>query len=295
MERKLRELATRMEEHELDVWATCVEAVSELPGNPLHAAIDRSGPVPLMALGAVDRGDINKVLALGVRAPARSEDLDAVCSFYESQGQLNYRVELTPLARPSYISEWIAARGLACDNLGTFKMWRGAERPPVADPAIEVRRLGRDDADALMAINVAAWGAWSMPVSLSEWFGASLGQDGVQNYGVFDGDRLVATGALFIGDGLGWFGFDATHPRYQGRKLRQAISSVRIVDAAAHGCTMIHAESTMPPSARALRDGWQLLYEKQNYSSVRVEASVTAAGSARPDPQRVLDALGDLS
>ena len=142
-------------------------------------------------------------------------------------------------------------------------MWRRIEQPLAVASDVEVRRLGPADADALAAISVAAWGAWSMPVSMAAWFGASVGLDGVQHYGVFDEDRLVATGALFIGDGLGWLGFDATHPRYQGRKIRQALSAARMIDAAEHGCQVVHAESSLPPSQRALTEGWQLLYEKQ--------------------------------
>jgi len=269
-----------MEEHELAVWATCVDAVSALADNPLQAVIDRSGPWPLMALCAVDRGDINRVIGLGVGSRARAEDVDAVCRFYEAHGQRNFRIEVTPLTRPPALSEWINARGLACGAVGTFKMWRRVDRPPTVAPDVEVRRLGPADIDALTAINIAAWGAWSMSVSMADWFGATLGREGVRHYGVFDGDQLVATGALFIGDGLGWLGFDATHPRYQGRQLRQAISSVRMAEAAAQGCPVIHAESALPPSRRALRDQWQLLYEKQVYSSVCVNAAVTTSGLA---------------
>ena len=107
-------------------------------------------------------------------------------------------------------------------------MWRRTENPPAVTGEIDVRKLGVADTDAVTAINVAAWGAWSMPVSMAAWFGATVGRDGVQHYGAFDEGRLVATGALFVGDGVGWLGFDATHPRYQGRKLRQAISTARL-------------------------------------------------------------------
>jgi hypothetical protein len=118
-----------------------------------------------------------------------------------------------------------------------------------------------------------------MPVSVAAWFGATVGTPGVRHYGVFDADRLVATGALFIGDGLGWLGFDATHPRYQGRKLRQAISAARMSDSAAEGCPVVHAESAVPPTRRALRDGWRVLYEKQNYSRSMVSERVLAVGN----------------
>jgi GNAT superfamily N-acetyltransferase len=149
------------------------------------------------------------------------------------------------------------------------------------------------DADALTAINVAAWGAWSMPVSMADWFGATVGSDGVHHYGAFDAGRLVATGALFIGDGIGWLGFDATHPRYQGRKLRQAISTARMIDALEQGCQIVHAESALPLSQRALGDGWKLLYEKQNFSPARVDAGVAASGDRGRGSQDVLEVRPD--
>jgi len=283
---ELSELAQEMEDHELAVWTQCVDAVAALPGNPLDAVIDRSGPVPLVALRAVDRGDFNRVIGLGVRQPARPEDLERIRSFYQGHQQRNFWVEVTPLSRPSEMPEWLTAH--AMDSEGppqTFKMWRRVENPPEMPRDIEVRRLGSDDAEALIAVNIAAWGAWSTPVSMASWFGATVGSAEVKHYGVFDGERLVATGALFIRDSLGWLGFDATHPRYQGRKLRQAISSVRMEDAAGRGCQIVHAESTVRPSWRAIGDGWHLLYEKRNYASVPVgaEAAVTGGGATDRD------------
>ncbi|HTT86360.1 MAG TPA: hypothetical protein VMF60_03235, partial [Acidimicrobiales bacterium] len=236
MDRDQVKLAKRMEAHESAVWARCVEAVAAMAGNPLEAVIDRSGPVPVGALCALDRADLNRVIALGAGAPTRDRDLDAVCSFYVRHDQRNFCIEVTPVSRPQGLTGRIAARGLVRESTGSFKMWRPTHRPPAVAPPVNVRRLSTADTDALAAISVSAWGAWNTPVSMAAWFVATLGQGGVRHYGVFDGERLVATGALFLGDGLGWLGFDATHPRYQGRRLRQAISSVRMADAAAEGC-----------------------------------------------------------
>ncbi len=281
MDRELTELARRMEGHELSVWTQCVDAVSALPGNPLDATIDRSGSLPLVALRAVDRGDFNRVIGLGVHEPATTQDLDAIFSFYQAHQQRNFWIEATPLSRPAELSGWLTSRALTCAGPGTFKMWRRVESPPEIPSAVNVRPLGPENAEALVAVNIAAWGAWSMPVSMAAWFGAALGAAGVRHYGVFESDRLVATGALFVADGLGWLGFDATHPRYQGRTLRQAISAVRMEDAAAQGCQFVHAETSVAPTRRAIRDGWHLLYEKQNYAPVRVRAGAGASGPGR--------------
>jgi hypothetical protein len=295
VDRQLSELAQRLEDHEVSVWTQCVDAVSALPGNPLDAVIDRSRPLPLVALRAVDRGDFNRVIGLGVHEPAHAEDIDAIFSFYEKHQQENFWVEVTPLTRPAELTGWLTSRGATCGGPGTFKMWRRVENPPTMPLDIEVRRLGPEDAEALIAINIAAWGAWSMPVSMAAWFGATVGSAGVQHYGVFESDRLVATGALFVGHGLGWLGFDATHPRQQGRQLRQAISSARMEDAAAQGCEIVHAESAVEPSRRAINDGWHLLYEKQNYVPVRPRAEVAMPGAAGTDHQGTVDTSTDHS
>jgi hypothetical protein len=266
----LSDLAIQMELHEAAVWASCVAAAAALPGDPLGAVLGRVGRLGLTALCAVDRSDLNRVVALGVSTPVEPEDLDAIWSFYREHGQQNFRIDLSPLARPQELADWISARGLIRDPHGTFKLWRPVE-PPLPMPVdVEVRRLERADTDAIAELNVLAWGAFGAS-TMHAWFGATVGVPGAQHYGIFDGDRLVATGALFVHKELGWFGFDATHPRFRERFFRQAISSVRLEDAAKQGCRIIHAESARPPRAGALRDGWNFLHETSNYSTPRSE------------------------
>jgi hypothetical protein len=266
----LNDLAVRLEEHEAAVWIECVAAAAELPGDPLRAVIDRSGPVPLVALCAVDGWDLNRVVALGVRSPVHAADLDAIWAFYEAHGQQNFRIDVTPVTRPPELADWITAKGMQRRSPGTFKIWRSVDPPLPVRPDVEVRQLGAEDADAYAELSLVAWGAWSTP-EMHAWFRATVGCAGSQHYGIFDADRLVAAGAMFVGDGLAWFGFDATHPRHQGRKLRQAISAIRLTDAVKHGCRLIHAESTIPPRPRVFEDGWQSLYEKHNYSTVHAD------------------------
>ena len=205
-------------------------------------------------------------MGLGVRSPARCEDLDAIWAFYAANGQRNFRIDLTPTSRPRELATWITARGMQRRSPGPVKIWRSVDVPLDAPPEVEVRRLGTADTEAIAELNLVAWGAWSTP-EMRAWFGAPVGRPGAQHYGVFDADRLVATGALFAGHGLGWLGFDATHPRYQGRQLRQAISAIRMADAAAQGCRIVHAESSVALRPRVFRDGWQLLYETQTYTT----------------------------
>jgi hypothetical protein len=280
----IRDLARRLEEHEAAVWVDCVIGASELPGDPLRAVIERSATrsFVLVALCAVDALYLNRLVGLGVRAPVRGEDLDAIWAFYAANDQRNFRIDVTPDARPLELAEWLTNRGMRCQSPGTFKIWRPAEPPLVPPLDVEVRRLGAADADAIADLNLVAWGAWNN-AAMHAWFGATVGRDGWQHYGVFDAHRLVSTGALRTSDGLGWFGFDATHPRHQGKQLRQAISAVRLADAAARGCKIVHAESAIALRPRVFRDGWQSLYERRTFATTLVDAQDRVAEHHRHD------------
>ena len=91
------------------------------------------------------------------------------------------------------------------------------------------------DADAIAELNLVAWGAWNHP-AMHSWFAATVGRAGWQHYGVFDGDRLVSTGALprATTDSVGSASMRPI-PRHQGKQLRQAISALRLADAGRAG------------------------------------------------------------
>ncbi|MGH9079429.1 MAG: hypothetical protein ACRDYE_04990, partial [Acidimicrobiales bacterium] len=245
-----RSIASLVEINEAEVWARCIELAATMPGDPLGAVIDRSGPVPLPALTAADSSSFNRVVALGVGAPATPDCIDRIVAHYRDLGQRNFRVELAPVAGPPELTGWLERAGLRPVSEGMTKVWRRLEDVDVdldlgLEPAAElcdVRRLTEADAGLVSALNVRAWGAWQTPVSLRPWFAATVGRDGFAHYGAFVDDHLVCTGAMCIDGQLAWIGFDATHPRHRSRQLRRSLTCRRLTDAQEAGCTIIHAE-----------------------------------------------------
>ncbi len=238
-----RAVASLVERHEAEVWARCVEVAAGQPGDPLGAVVDRSGPVPLPALTAVDAGSFNRVVGLGLETPATPECLEAIVDFYRRLEQRNFQIDLAPIATPPSIADWIRQVGLQPLEEQMTKVWRRIEDLDVASEECDVRLLTEADAERVAALNVRAWGAWQASVSLRPWFAGTVGVDGFAHYGAFADDRLLCTGAMVIDGPLAWIGFDATHPRHQSRQLRRALTARRIVDARAAGCTIIHAEA----------------------------------------------------
>jgi hypothetical protein len=259
-----RIIAMQVETHEAEVWARCFELAAAVPGNPLGAVIDRSGPCPLSALTEADSADLNRIVALGVTEPADSDTIGRIVSFYRDLGQSNYRVELAPMTTPGVASS-LERAGLHQVSEGTTKVWsrigstdRATESTTIelvndleehcdahgGQESWDIRQLSAADAELVGALNVKAWGAWQARVSLIPWFTATVGQVGFDHYGVFVDDQLVCTGALAIDGQLAWIGLDATHPRHRSRQFRRSLTIRRLADARAAGCTIIHAEAS---------------------------------------------------
>lgn len=265
----MTDVATRVETHEADTWARMVAATGAVDGDPLGARVDRSGRFPLFALTALNVPLFNRVVSLGVGELADDAELDRVLDWFAGHHQSRFWVEVTPVARPANLRELLAARGLVDSGIRQAKTWRRPVLVPV-DPAIEVEELTMADRDGFAAVNMAAW---EVPPVLTPWFGATVGVDGFRHFGVRDeAGRVVATGTMFVRDGVAWLGYGATHPEFRGRGYQTALLAHRVSQAAKMGCEIAHSETRQDASTpddpnpslhNMLRTGFEILYDKE--------------------------------
>jgi hypothetical protein len=134
---------------------------------------------------------------------------------------------------------------------------------------LRIAAIGEQDAPAFASVACAAFG---MPGHLRPWLEMGVGQAGWRHYLAFDGDRPVATGALFVRAGVGWLGLDSTLPEHRRRGAQGAIMAQRIRDAAALGCQWVitetgedRAENPNPSFHNMIRTGFALAYQRPNY------------------------------
>ncbi len=238
-------LPTRLELHEAEVWARCVELTAMVPGNPLGAVVDHEGTVPLAAMTAVDSDALNRVIALGIASSCGKVAVARLVAFFERLEQGCFRVEVAPIAAPAVIGHWLQGAGLLLSPETVTKVWRDRDDFDLTVTDLDVRRMTALDADEVAQLNVRAWGAWQTQQSLRPWFAATVGQDGFHHYGAFVDDRLVSCGALVVDGDLAWIGFDATHPRYALLGLRRSLTVRRLADARSTGCRYAHAETRL--------------------------------------------------
>lgn len=267
-----RDLATRIESHESEAWARCIEATGQVPDDPLAARIDRSLSVPLPALAAVNYGLFNRVIALGVASPTSPGEIDRILDWYATQGQTDVWVEVSPVSRPANLADLLASRGFVDTGQRQAKVWREATVMPTTDSPV-VLELTPADREAFAAVNVAAW---ATPAALGAWFAATLGTPGFRHFGVREGDRIVAVGAMYVTSGMAWLGFGATVPDFRGRGMQTALFARRINEAVAMSCDLIHTETAAdtpahpnPSLHNMLRVGFTPLYDKVVFSLTR--------------------------
>ena len=109
---------------------------------------------------AASRADVlmyNRVVGLGVAAPAEPGDLDAAAEFFAAAGSPRFMVNLCPHAEPPDLPAWLAARGFALHN-HWIKLWRPGDAP-VEEPADpRVRPIGPEHAEAFGRCEAEAFG-----------------------------------------------------------------------------------------------------------------------------------------
>jgi hypothetical protein len=134
---------------------------------------------------------------------------------------------------------------------------------------LRIERIGRESADVFAEVACAVFG---MPDPLRPWIAQSVGRAGWHHYLAFDGERPVATGALFVQGDAGWLGFGSTLASHRRRGAQGAIMSQRNQDAADAGCRWLVTETgedspdqPNPSFHNMLRVGFELAYQRPNF------------------------------
>ena len=210
----------------------------------------------------------NRVIGLGLRERATETLLDEILAHYRQSGAKAYGVQLSPLAQPLDLTQWLAARHLiARDNWA--KVYRAADHTIELSTDLRVEPVDRSRAVDIAQVICTAFG---MPSTLGAWIEKGVGRSGWHYYAALDDDRVVATGALFVRDEIGWLGMGSTYPHYRRRGAQGALMARRIRDAAMLGCRWVVTETgedlplrPNPSFHNMLRTGFQLAYQRPNY------------------------------
>ena len=215
-------------------------AAGDLVGE-LGAASGPIGSAFVATFGALPESSVvaNRVIGLGLSAPATEEELDRIVERYATAGVGRYFVHLHPDAAPAEIEAWLGDRGLAPAR-AWMKFRRGREMPPAVATDLEIRPAGPGDAAAFGRIEADAFDVGTIA---APWLARLVGRPDWHIYMSFADGEPAGAGALFVRDGVGWLDWGATAPAFRGRRGQSALLRRRIVDALDLGCRLLATET----------------------------------------------------
>lgn len=205
-----------------------LEALAEMPGNPLGLRMKRFGNVVAPAALADPELDfVNRITRL---APRDSDRLDEILAFYASLG-LRPWLEVTPrveLRLPA-----------GTELLGFQSVLYGRPRVDV-EPATDVRETTDAATAALLILE-----AFGVPEERIERHSGALARATAACSGrvfVIEAEGGPAAGAILTTlDGVGYLAMAGTLTQFRGRGFQQALIAARIAAAAEAECALMVA------------------------------------------------------
>lgn len=264
----IEKVAALVEFGEAEAWANYYSCAPEPFAREFRIAVQRVRSAWVTMLPGSDSWFFNRIVALGLGEIASESMLDEAIGILESAGCRNYMVQLSPAAQPPELPNWLNARGITFRR-NWAKTYRGNEPAPLVRSALRLECIGKEQADAFGEIALTCF---EMPAKLLPFMSCHVGKPGWLHYLGFDGDRPVATAAMFISGDVAWLGFGSTLESHRGRGGQGALFARRISDGLKAGCKWFVTETgedtpEMPnPSYRnMIRAGFKLAYMRPNY------------------------------
>jgi len=232
----------------------------------LEAKKNGSGWVTMIP--GLDLTFFNRIVGLGVGDIATESLLNDAIGVLQNAGCKNYMAQISPLAQPSHLPEWLNARGFT-KGRNWAKVYRGNDPAPSVPTDLRIESIGKDHANAYADVALTAF---EMTPELRPMVNGNVGKPGWHHYLAFDGEQPVSAAAMFVKDDVGWLGFGSTLESYRKRGGQGAMFARRIQDGLSIGCKWFVTETgedtpedPNPSYHNMLRTGFELAYLRPNY------------------------------
>jgi hypothetical protein len=206
--------------------------------------------------------------------PVTASLVARVCDFYREQGvpQGSFAISPASLPRdwPEIAAELNLSEGPCLVKLGCETETALATRDGIAtlDPALRVGPVEPGQAREWATVMMTTFG-FTEPPAMTDMAASCVGRPNWQQYAVWEDERIIATGSVFLrGECAHMFG-GATLAEGRGRGAQSALLTARARAAQAAGCRWLVAETGAEDPGEhntslhnMLRTGFERLYER---------------------------------
>ena len=277
-----------LERSEMAAWSDFYRAAPPKTARALGIRVAETTDALVTGVSSADVLALNRILGLGLDAPADPEAIDALVARYSAAGVTRFFVQVSPVALRGELPTLLEKKGFRHHN-NWVKLRRDAAPPPVVETNLEVSLIDRSDAAAFAEIVTTSF---NWPENVRAWVAGMIGRPGWRHYLALDGGKPVATAARYAWRDAAWLDFAATLPGYRGRGAQSSLLARRIRDAASLGCSELVVETAeetrergAPSYRNMLRFGFQLAYIRPNYI-YHLQGEQVATASNRPSWDR---------
>jgi hypothetical protein len=263
------EVAELVEFAEARAWSSFYRSAPTATADALGIRVVTFGPTTALAMAGAPFPLVNRVIGLGVGAPATEGVVDELLDVYGGIGVKDFAVQIAESAGPSELARWLDERNLVAGGAWA-KAYRGNGPVSALQGPARVERASQLDVDAFG--DVATRG-FEMPEDFGPLFGGLVGKPDWHTYLAYDGPEAIATGAMYVMGDVAWLGMGSTVPTHRRRGAQGSLLARRLEDGIDLGCrwfvTETGAEDPDRPNAslrNMLRAGFEVAYLRRNYT-----------------------------
>ncbi len=259
-------LSARLERTEGLANASFVEARARQSADSKAAWIEVAGAY---ALFDGQDSPLTQSFGLGMQEQVTPADFETIEAFFRDRKAPVY-LEVSPLASGELLTQLnerhyhpIEYTCVLCRRIGpNFRL------PQTTNGSLKVRRITTDESEQWAQTSARGWSEHpeftEMILGFGRTFAATVGATGMQ---AEIGGKSIATGVVFIADGVALLAGASTIPEARRQGAQSALLEARLRYAVEQGCdlAMMCALPGSPSQRNAQRNGFQIAYTRTKW------------------------------
>lgn len=228
------DIATEIENAEIDMLSSRLEGLQAMNGNPMQVQMKNFGSATAFSSKIIAGPAFNTVKGI-----TNADAIDAIISYYESL-QIPCRFEITPAQGTTELFQYLSQKGFYQSSFHTALYSIPREGSSLLPSNITLRKLKENEFDIFADIYVHGFNMPSFTKDSVRQNNEILYNESGWHFFIAEVQNIPAgIGVLYINKGVASLAASATLPEFQRKGCHTALIQKRIKTAIESNCTLI--------------------------------------------------------